>query len=85
MIWGAGSKGVGFLSTLGISDEIACAVDVNPAKHGMFMPGTGHEIVGPERLREVRPGLVVVMNPVYADEIRHDLEQLGVSAEVDAL
>lgn len=85
VIWGAGSKGVGFLSTLGLSDEIACAVDVNPAKHGMYMPGTGHEIVAPERLREVRPGLVVVMNPVYTEEIRRDLEQLGVEATVEAL
>ena len=73
VIWGAGSKGVGFLSTLELSDEVACAVDVNPAKHGMFMPGTGHEIVAPAQLREIRPSLVVVMNPVYVDEIRHDL------------
>ena len=85
VVWGAGSKGVGFLSTLGLSDEITCAVDVNPAKHGMFMPGTGHEIVAPERLREVRPGLVVVMNPAYTDEIRRHLEQLGVMATVEAL
>ena len=82
VIWGAGSKGVGFLSTLGLADEVAAAVDVNPAKHGMFMPGTGHEIVAPERLRELRPGIVVVMNPAYADEIRGDLARLGVGAEV---
>ena len=85
VVWGAGSKGVGFLSTLGLSDEITCAVDVNPAKHGMFMPGTGHEIVAPERLREVRPGLVIVMNPIYTDEIRRDLEQLGVKTTVEAV
>ena len=84
VIWGAGSKGVGFLSTLELSDEVACAVDVNPAKHGMFMPGTGHEIVAPAQLREVRPSLVVVMNPVYVDEIG-DLEQLGVDATVESV
>jgi hypothetical protein len=85
VIWGAGSKGVGFLSTLGLSDEIACAVDVNPAKHGMFMPGTGHEIVAPERLVEIRPSIVVVMNPAYREEIGNNLAQLGVEAEVLAL
>jgi hypothetical protein len=85
VIWGAGSKGVGFLSTLEFSDEVACAVDVNPAKHGMFMPGTGHEIVAPAQLREIRPSLVVVMNPVYVDEIRHDLGQLGVDAIVESV
>jgi hypothetical protein len=85
VIWGAGSKGVGFLSALGLDGEIACAVDVNPAKHGMFMPGTGHEIVPPEALVDVRPNLVVVMNPAYVEEIRADLDRLGVAAEVMAL
>jgi hypothetical protein len=85
VLWGAGSKGVGFLSTLGLSDEVAGVVDVNPAKHGMFMPGSGHEIIPPSRLRELQPGLVIVMNPAYTEEIRRDIEQLGVSAEVEAL
>ena len=43
------------------------------------------EIVAPERLREVRPGLVIVMNPAYTEEIQRDLERLGVEATVEAL
>ena len=82
VVWGAGSKGVGFLSMLGVADEVTCAVDVNPAKHGMFLPGTGHEVVAPERLRDVRPEIVVVMNPSYTDEVRAELAQLGVDAKV---
>lgn len=85
VIWGAGSKGVGFLSTLGLADEVTCAVDVNPAKHDMYMPGTAHEIVAPERLSELRPGLVIVMNPAYETEIRRDLVKLGVEAQVVSL
>ncbi len=85
VIWGAGSKGVGFLSTLELSDEVACAVDINPAKHGTFMAGTGHEVVGPESLRDIRPSLVIVMNPVYADEVRVFLNQLGVAATVETV
>ena len=54
-MWGAGSKGVGFLAALGEVAGIACVVDVNPAKHGMFMPGTGHEIVAAGRTRRSRP------------------------------
>ena len=69
-IWGAGSKGVAFLTTLGVRSEVAFAVDINPHKHGFFMPGTGHEVVGPERLREAPPDVVVVMNPIYVEEIR---------------
>lgn len=82
VVWGAGSKGVGFLATLQLDDEIACVVDVNPAKHGMFMPGSGHEIVRPGHLVAVDPDLVVVMNPAYADEIRTALASLGVAAHV---
>jgi hypothetical protein len=82
VIWGAGSKAVGFLSMLGVADAVDCAVDVNPDKHGMFMPGTGHEIVSPERLEALRPDLVLVMNPVYAEEIGSALARLGVETEL---
>jgi SAM-dependent methyltransferase len=82
VIWGAGSKGVGFLSMLGVADEVDYAVDVNPDKHGMFMPGTGHEIVSPDRLADRPPDLVVVMNPVYVDEIARDLAQRGIETEL---
>jgi hypothetical protein len=51
----------------------------------MFMPGSGHEIVAPAALTEIRPDLVVAMNPAYADEIGRDLQRLGVRAEVVAL
>lgn len=79
ILWGGGSKGVAFLTTLQLSDEIACVVDINPHKHGTFMPGTGHEIIGPERLKELRPTVVVVMNPIYHAEIQADLAALGLT------
>ncbi len=85
VIWGAGSKGVAFLTALGIVEEIQYAVDINPHKHGMFMAGTGQEIVAPDFLQELDPQLVIVMNPVYLDEIRRDLADLGVDAKVVAV
>ena len=69
VIWGAGSKGVSFLTTLGVQDEIEYAVDVNPFKHDKFMAGTGQRVVAPEFLREYRPDVVIVMNPIYLEEI----------------
>lgn len=84
VIWGAGSKGVSFLTTLGIEGEIEYAVDVNPYKHGMFMAGTGHRIVPPAFLREYQPDLVIAMNPIYLDEIGAQLASLGVNAELVA-
>lgn len=85
VIWGSGSKGVAFLTTLAANREIAAAVDINPHRHGKFMPGTGHEIIPPESLRTIRPDLVIVMNPIYLPEICATLRDLGVHAEVVAL
>jgi SAM-dependent methyltransferase len=79
VIWGAGSKGVAFLTTLGIKDEIQYAVDVNPRKHGTFMAGTGQEIVSPVLLADYDPDIVIIMNPIYQQEIREALERLGIS------
>jgi SAM-dependent methyltransferase len=77
VIWGAGSKGVTFLTTLKVQDEIGYAVDINPYKHGTYMAGTGHEIVGPAFLRDYRPDTVIVMNPIYREDVRQDLARLG--------
>lgn len=85
VIWGAGSKGVAYLTALGITDEIEYAVDINPHKTGKFMAGTGQEIVAPGFLRQYRPDLVVVMNPVYVDEIQRDLDRLGLAPRLVAV
>jgi hypothetical protein len=77
VIWGGGSKGVTFLTTLGVTDEIAYAVDLNPHKRGTFMAGTGHEVVSPGFLRDYRPDVVIVMNPVYMEEVSRDLRDMG--------
>ncbi len=81
VIWGSGSKAVAYLTTLGIGSEIEYVVDINPYKHGMYLAGTGHEIVPPAFLKGYRPDVVIVMNPIYTDEIRQDLERMGVVAE----
>jgi SAM-dependent methyltransferase len=82
VVWGAGSKAVAFLTTLGIRDEIEYAVDINPRKHGTFLAGTGQETVAPEFLRAYGPDVVIVMNPVYEKEIRDDLKTMGLTPRV---
>ncbi len=82
VLWGSGSKGVAFLTTLGIEREITYTVDINPNKHGMFMAGTGQQIVSPAFLRDYQPDVVIIMNPIYCDEIQRDLTALGVAADV---
>ncbi len=85
VLWGSGSKGVSFLTTLRLQDEIEAVVDINPNRQGYFMAGTGHSIISPEQLREIKPDYVVVMNRVYTDEIRGNLSELGLSPEIGAL
>jgi hypothetical protein len=86
VLWGGGSKGVSFLTTLGLSlDDIAYAVDINPIKTGTFMAGTGQEIVAPEFLMTYRPDVVIIMNPVYRAEVTADLTAMGLSPEIRTL
>jgi SAM-dependent methyltransferase len=83
VVWGAGSKAVAFLTTLGPDNGIEYAVDINPYKHGTFLAGVGTAVMGPTFLREHRPQLVIAMNEIYLDEIRTQLGKLGVEAELD--
>ena len=85
VIWGAGSKGVAFLTTLGAGSVVEAAVDVNPFKQGRFMPGTGQRVLAPAELAALSPGRVIVMNPVYVPEIGAQLRSLGVAAELLAV
>jgi ABC-type hemin transport system substrate-binding protein len=48
----------------------------------MYIAGTGHEVLAPESLRELRPDLVVAMNSIYVDEIRDQLHALGLAPRV---
>ena len=82
VLWGGGSKAVAFLSIFGMGDEIAEVVDVNPRKHGTWLPGTGHPVVGPEALRRRPPNVVMVMNPVYMEEIRRALGDMGMAPDL---
>ena len=85
VIWGSGSKAVAFLTTLKLNDEIEYLVDINPYRHGKFIPGTGHEIVAPKFLKQYKPQKIIVMNPVYCNEIQQELDDLNVKAELFAV
>ena len=85
MLWGSGSKAVSFLTSLGFSDEIDFVTDINPNRHNHYMPGTGQLIVPPAELAKIKPGLVIVMNRIYEDEMTSALEEMGVSCKVECL
>jgi SAM-dependent methyltransferase len=69
VVWGAGSKGVTFLNVLKRASGIDYAVDINPHKHGLYVPGTGQQVVSPDDLPDIGPEVIVTMNPLYANEI----------------
>jgi SAM-dependent methyltransferase len=81
-VWGSGSKCVAFLTTLGIAAHVDHVVDINPHRHGKFIPGAGNEVLTPDSLRKSRPDVVVVMNPVYREEIADMLAGMGLEPEI---
>jgi SAM-dependent methyltransferase len=85
VLWGSGSKGVSFLTTIRGADLVEEVVDINPYRHGYFMPRTGQEIVAPERLRELGPDVIVVMNRIYLPEIRRQVAGLGLGSTPEFL
>jgi SAM-dependent methyltransferase len=77
VLWGSGSKAVAFLSAIKDPARIEYVVDINPYRHGHYMAGTAQEIVSPEFLVTYQPDMVVVMNPIYCNEIRKKLDEIG--------
>ena len=88
-IWGSGSKCVSLISALnlsrGLGPQLVAVVDINPHKHGRFLAGSGLQIVSPDALRSLRPEVVLVMNGIYSEEIRHDLAERSLHPELIAL
>src|SRR5690606_14147123 len=72
-IWGAAAKGVMFahhLAARGVAP--ALAIDINPAKQGRFLAGSGLPVLPPgEALAKLGPAPdIFVMNSNYLPEIR---------------
>jgi 2-polyprenyl-3-methyl-5-hydroxy-6-metoxy-1,4-benzoquinol methylase len=77
VVWGSGSKGVTFLNTL--KTNVEYIVDLNTRKQGMYVAGTGQQIVPPQFLCEYKPDTIIIMNSIYEEEIRQTLREMGLS------
>ena len=82
VIWGGGARGVTFLNLVDTEGAIRYAVDVNPRKAGAFVAGTGQQFVLPSVLTSYKPDVVVLMNPIYQQEVSAMLRDLGLRPEL---
>jgi 2-polyprenyl-3-methyl-5-hydroxy-6-metoxy-1,4-benzoquinol methylase len=83
IVWGAGAKTVTFLNIVDPTGAVIThVVDVNPRKASRVIGGSGQQIVGPSALTELRPEVVVLMNPIYREEIASTLQALGLHPEL---
>jgi hypothetical protein len=60
--YGAAAKGNTLLNFAGVrGDLLPLVVDLNPAKVGMFLPGSRIPVVPESRIREIRPDFVIIL------------------------
>jgi SAM-dependent methyltransferase len=85
VVWGGGSKSVGFLTNFADLGVIEHVVDINPHMEGNFIPGIGKQYVQPKFLKDYQPDAVIIMNGIYKDEISRTLHEMGVHPEIYAL
>lgn len=86
-IWGAGAKGVNFALMTATEGETPFdhIVDINPAKQGSHVAGSGAKVLSPADSVARRVARYFIMNPNYRDEIAAYLKALGVDAELVAV
>ncbi|MBI5644294.1 MAG: methyltransferase domain-containing protein [Deltaproteobacteria bacterium] len=82
VVWGSGSKGAAFLNTLRTRSSIDYVVDINPHKHGKYIPVTAQKIVNPEFLISYKPELIIVMNSIYIEEIWKAIKEMKLNVKV---
>ena len=85
VIWGGGSKAVGFLTHFNHLKVIQYVVDINPVMLGNFIPGMGWQYVQPAFLSELQPDIVIIMNSVYKNEIEKMLLEMNLTPELICL
>lgn len=82
VVWQGASKTVGLLTAIGSDVPLRFAVDQNVRRHGFYLPPWGLQVRPPQAIRDARPGHVVLMNAVYFDEVRKQLDAMDRQATV---
>jgi len=76
--YGAAAKGNTLLNYAGIKPDLLPYVcDAAPSKQGKFMPGSHVPIVSPDRLKETRPDVVLVLPWNIREEVERQLDYIA--------
>ncbi len=82
VVWGAGSKGITFVNVVPGCERLGALVDLNARKQGRFAPLHGTPVVSPDDLTRQQPSSIIIMNPVYSDEIARAAAAFAPTAEL---
>ena len=85
-VWGGASKGVIFtLLKLRLSQAVGTVIDINPAKQGKYLPGSGLLVKSPVDALQTLPqgATIFVMNSNYLEEIKQMSNNLYNYVSVD--
>jgi SAM-dependent methyltransferase len=83
-VWGAGAKGVSLANVMR-DHPPSFIIDSNPAKQGMFLPGSGIPVIAPNDSKVGSVPVILVANSNYLSEIRSSLAQTGCTAQLLSL
>jgi len=76
--YGAAAKGNTLMNACGVTTaDIAYAVDKNPHKQGLFLPGTHLPVYGPEKIGETQPDYVLILPWNLKEEIVQQTRQIA--------
>jgi SAM-dependent methyltransferase len=68
-LWGAGAKGVTLANLIDPDAQLLEAlIDLNPNKHGKYIPGSGHPIINYLDVTDRKITQAILMNPNYHSE-----------------
>jgi len=78
-IWGAGAKGTTLANLLFQQNvHIEALIDISPAKQNRFVGLSGAPIISPEQALHLTGANVIIMNPMYQNEIVQSIKNFNV-------
>lgn len=79
VVWGAGMRAINFLNMFDIKSIVPYVVDINPTRQEKYLPRSGYKVLAPEALKKDPPDVLLISNPTYAEEIKAQALELGLT------